>query len=199
MNNPVNRIDEDGAYSDWLPFVLSHDMGYAHRKVQQHIYDNNPGLELEKTIKTGRLDIYRNKDNCFWEVKSNTKTNGRDAALASILNYTKVKNLNEVFGDLGMLTPGPAIFFGSFTETFPYSGMNYTYNVSYFSPCDGVVLYDIALVKMVPQKVDERVTVKEKSFSFDFNLNIQKEDALVVITTAMAIALYFATGIYVPA
>ena len=203
LNNPVNRIDEDGAYSDWFPFIISHDMGYLHRKVQQHIYINNPGLTLEKRTSTGRLDIYREKDNCFWEVKSNTKTNGRGAALASILKYTtidsKQKNFNEVFGDSGVPTPGPAIFFGSFLEPFSYSGMNYIYNVSYFSPCDGVVLYDIALVKTVPQKVAERATVKEKSFSFDFNLNIQKEAAIGIITTAMAIALFLATGIYVPA
>ena len=140
-NNPVMRIDADGDLweifsinvTPWLEMIFNHDWGAVHRKVQNDIASKYVGIETEVSRNGGRMDLYRESTNEVWEVKhgSNPVT-GIISAYFSLFKY--VDSSGPYFGENGS-------FSGCIYNVDLGDSFSYYYNIVYWTPVDGVVLY----------------------------------------------------------
>ncbi len=159
-NNPVNMLDENGLASIWYYLKELFKWGFIHSCVQDHIISRNGGISKELwltkevrlpevgfvEIVIGRADL-RNNDGAVWEVKHAGQDPASRTALAttqaSFYIGAKCTRDGVVINGLGNANA----FSGKFVINYVYDGIYESYEVSYDTPSNGVVLYTVKQIK----------------------------------------------------
>ena len=148
LNNPANGTDDDGfsLLSDlWRYLFVISEFGAIHRAVQEHIKMTHPGTEIECALikeggGKGRADVIlpdTNNGVVVWEVKEVKHENSRDAARTQVNEYV-VGTLRK---DGRVITSvGSAEEFG---DSFVINFKSYSYTVTYSTPEEGVIIYNV--------------------------------------------------------
>ena len=142
-NNPIALIDPDGEISIWPLLFSDNNYGFIHFAVQVHIalkYGLEYSLEMECKVEkggqdVGRADIVSTSTGSVWEVKSFNKFDEAEAQLARYLGGTAIRT-NTHISSLGAA--------GAFNGTFTIGCGSYYYDVVYFTPWAGTVLYAVS-------------------------------------------------------
>lgn len=134
----MNRVDDGGTASKWWPLIETHEYNFIHNAVQLYIVTHYPSIEKEvSTMTNTRIDLYCTVTHEVWEVKPNSLTSGIPAALLSLEKYFPNKTLDGKPTVIGRQ--------GAFKGKFNISFGNTLYEVEYYTPCSGVVLYDFQI------------------------------------------------------
>lgn len=152
-NNPVMCSDPTGTKRKiWFQLFQDHDPGYLHRAVQVHILTTK---NIEAVVYqseyymagVGRADIVSLRTGEMWEIKYGGS--GADAYLNGIDSATA--QLDRYISKGSTLKKGRAnTFSGSFTVG--VGSLNYF--VSYSTPKEGVILYNVSRMNEVQTKPD---------------------------------------------
>ena len=143
LNNPVNRTDVNGAVSLWYYLIIDSDYGFVHRMVQAHIvytYGSMYGTELSLGGH-GRADIVSKDSGAVWEVKH---ASTQPTLRANIATAQATKYIGGTSGEVTVTTLGAA---GAFEGFFYLQCGAYTYEVNYWTPQAGAVLYSVQEVQ----------------------------------------------------
>jgi RHS repeat-associated protein len=139
-NNPVSRADPLGQSYIWPQLFEDMCFGFIHKAVQMHIIMENAEMEMERYVYNskgepcGRADIFDPFSGQVWEIK--TEKTGADAAYAQVKKYCKKGNtINGNATSYGRV--------GRFESSFILSCGDYTYEVNYWTPRSGVILYRV--------------------------------------------------------
>lgn len=191
LNNPVNRIDSGGTISIWAYLFFYSEYGWIHLHVQLHILAKGGGAYgMEKGVYNssgefvGRVDVYKEigETAYAWEIK--TKNAGESAAREQLKRYlgNSLKNGAE-------LIKGPA---EEFEEQFVVNYLFSSYLVTYSTPSEGVILYDVDEISYQEQYdyvyVPKKVTQKAEETS------AAKGGAAATVITTAAISGAFVCG-----
>ena len=160
-NNPVCRADYSGDIWWWL--LESGDMGFIHRQVQSHIRKNNANIVTEVTLHNDagdirRADIVDSKNNVVWEVKHAGAFPVIRAIAAGLqaLSYVGFKQVNsgEIIQGVGQAN--------AFNSHFMIEAPDGIYQVNYYTPYAGVVLYSVSKVKDNKEKIFASIPVAKQ-------------------------------------
>ena len=159
LNSPSCRVDTEGSDSLWAAIFADGRWGFIHYCVQLHIAACY-GMQLEKGIYkdhtlVGRVDIYDYGTGYIWEVKSVGTMTMAAGQLARYVDGTIGKN-----GPVAKIGPADA-FIGNFTISYHEE----SYEVSYFTPVDGTVLYYVRRVEKRKQYEYAFVPLREQALS----------------------------------
>ena len=143
LNNPVNCIDETGMAALWYYLFADSDYGFVHRMVQLHIkLYSEMTLCNEVTLGGhGRADIVDVNTGAVWEVKHAANDPAGRAILASSQARKYIKGVHD---DILITHLGKA---GAFTGSFIIKCDRYHYEVNYWTPQDGAILYSVTEIK----------------------------------------------------
>lgn len=147
MNDPVNRIDIEGAVSLWYFLIIDSDMGYIHRKVQEQIKNSYSSVLAEVQLNSGmRADLVDPKTGEVWEVKH--------------MGTNPLRRIFEAWAQAGRYlgqTSKSGVTLTEFGDVDEFEGVftiacgQFTYLVEYATPVDGVVLYWVTEINYKPQ------------------------------------------------
>ena len=149
LNDPINRVDEDGQASIWYYMKINGRMGLIHRMVQMQIEATSAsrvGIEMwvekdEKRI--GRADIV-DSDGNVWEVKHGGSKAGVAMIATAQAQASRYIGGEAVRNDWELKNLGPA---GQFSGSFTVSCLDDTYLVTYTTPAPGAVLYHVRQIE----------------------------------------------------
>ena len=159
-NNPVNLLDENGLAGIWFRLKELAKWGFIHNCVLDHITGTNGGISKELWLKRevifpnvgfveiiiGRADL-ANEEGAVWEVKHAGQNPDIRIALATAQAsfYIGAKCIRNgiVLKGLGNANA----FSGKFIINYVYEGIYESYEVSYDTPSNGVVLYTVKQIK----------------------------------------------------
>ena len=143
LNDPINRVDEDGQVSIWYYMKINGRMGLIHRMVQMQIEATSAGrvgieMWVEKDEKRiGRADI-ADSDGNVWEVKHGGSKAGVAMIATAQAQASRYIGGKAVRNGQELKNLGPA---GQFSGSFTVSCLDDTYLVTYTTPAPGAVLY----------------------------------------------------------
>ena len=139
LNNPANRTDTSGTISLWYYLIVDHDMGFIHRMVQVHIKaTGGPDIKTELVLTgLGRADVVDKSLGVVWEVKHSGMF-PEERMLEAVVQATGY--IGGEYKDCFIVSLGESDRFeGTFCIT--CSGQNY--EVKYYTPVDGAILYSV--------------------------------------------------------
>ena len=167
LNNPVNRIDAEGAISLWVILFINSEFGWIHRQVQEHIRMYGGGdYGIEKGVYNlagelvGRVDVYDIHTGQAWEVKS---VGTQASAYPQLERY-----LGNHLKDGTILTAGDA---GRFHGEFVVNYLDSSYLVSYQTPSTGVVTYSVKEITFQKECEYVYVPAKERKIAEETEMN----------------------------
>ena len=156
--NMRTRIGGSNNWYDWQELIQNHAWNYIHNAVEADIYKKHTGLELEKTISVGRMDIYRTSTKEVWDVKPSSYAYepNRAKGVAQVLRYALA-----IGGKIG-----GAYINSSFLETGDY-------HVEYSNMNNGLIVYTFKKTPKQPDEVTVKVPEKEKDENYVYTPQYQ--------------------------
>ena len=140
LNNPVLYSDPTGtAAGIWGWLFGDHDYGFIHRAVQAHIIATQLFQKELVLPGIGRADIYDPETHEVWEIKHGGSTLASQRARMQLAR----EQVNNYIA-LGRLENGEKLRLGhagAFTGAFVLNCNKISYEISYTTPEDGVILY----------------------------------------------------------
>jgi len=146
LNNPVCRIDISGEVSIWYYLINALQMAYIHIRVQERIVRFNSGIAKELWVaknneQIGRADLVGITTSSVWEVKHlNSKMTLEAGIMLAQTQARKYIGAETVRTGTTITGLGAAEAFGG---TFVVNCLDSTYEVEYFTPAAGAVLYTV--------------------------------------------------------
>ena len=167
LNNPVNRIDAEGAISLWVILFINSEFGWIHRKVQEHIWAQSAGnCAGEKGVYDstgkfiGRVDVYDVHTGQAWEVKS---VGTQASAYPQLERYLG----NHLKGGATLIAGDAGRFHGEFVVNY----LDSSYLVSYQTPSTGVVTYSVKEITFQKECEYVYIPAKERKKAEETEMN----------------------------
>ena len=177
-NEPINNLDSAGLFfvELWYYLFLTSDYGFIHRVVEAHIIAKNPSIASEVPLvrqdgSLGRADLVSKKTKKVWEIKHGAH-NAIPAAVQASSYVGGSMYGNKVEGEVSGLGEANA-----FRGRFAINCLGTTYQVLYYTPMAGVVIYTVSVQQQydsqpikvfTPKRVKKESPVLAGSFAFAF-------------------------------
>ena len=145
--NMYSKSGSSNSWYDWQELIENHSWNYIHNAVEFDIFCKHVGLELEKTISVGRMDIYRSLTKEVWDVKPSSYAYepNRTKGVAQVFRYA-----TAIGGKVG-----GSYINGSFFEI-------ENYEVEYSNMNNGLIVYTFKKKEKQPDEVPVPVPVPEE-------------------------------------
>lgn len=172
--NIYSKSGSSNSWYDWQELIENHSWNYIHNAVEYDIFSKHIGLEIEKKISVGRMDIYRSLTKEVWDVKPSSYAYepNRTKGVAQVLRYT-----TAIEGKVG-----GSYINGSFFEIGDY-------DVEYSNMNNGLIVYTFKKKKKNPDKVQVPVPKKEKDDNYVYVPRYQPSDEIQFWGTVAAVII----------
>ena len=171
LNNPISFVDPTGDYSLWYYLFEDHVPGFIHTLVELNILASMKSmrnLTNEYTVTTGRADIVDLDTGEVWEIKHGSS----DLMVQRTIDA--VNQANKYVGH-GVITQLGAV--DAFSGTFTIDCQGVTYQVDYFTPLEGAIIYTVTALDTAQAEVQyayapKRAPAEDRKLQTAFNSSI---------------------------
>lgn len=194
-NDPVNYVDDEGTYYIWYVLKKTGNWGFIHRCVQAEIDNEDAGILTEVVIPkyvpymnrkvNYRADVVNHNNGSVWEIKHA----GKDPAMRTYV--AQFQALHYINGDYKKgKHEGTTTYLGrsgAFSGRFNIAVGAIAYEVYYYTPANGAILYTITELG------------DKHAYAYSYAVEYEEEKSTSYVTSGITVpALAWSAFLFVP-